>query len=150
MQGLVEIGRTFELLRLDGAHVERILEDLRHGDHAVCPPVPVVDGVAAHHGGAGLIEAIVEGDGMHIERTGQGHDLHHRARLVEVGNDGIDELRGRDGGKRIGVIAGHVGPGHDPAGLRFHDDQRATLRLVLLHAFGEGALGDHLDGVIKG
>ena len=115
----------------------------------MCLAVPVVDGVAADDGGAGLVEAIVGRDRVRVERARQGHDLHDGTGLVEVGNDGVDELGGGGGGEVIGVIAGHVGPGHDPAGLRLHDDQGPTLRLVLLDPFGEGSLGDHLDGAVE-
>ena len=34
--------------------------------------------------------------------------------------------------------------------MRLHDDQRAALRLVLLHAVGQGSLGHHLDRAVEG
>ena len=86
---------------------------------------------------------------MAVESARQGDDLHHRPGFVDVGDDRIDEARGRRGGEVVGVVARHVGPGYDPAGLWLHDDQRAALRLVFLDAVGESSLRDHLDGAVQ-
>src|SRR5207302_6763126 len=149
LQVLVEGGSALHLLRLDGADVERVLQHLRHGDVPMRPVVPVADRYPADDGDTGLVEARVRRDRVVVERAGQGHDLHYRPGLVETRDDRVDELGGRRRRKLVRVVAGHVRPGDDATGGWLHDDQRATLRLVLLDAVGQRPFGDHLDGAVK-
>ena len=149
LQILVEVRRAFELLGLDGADVQGVLQDLSHRHHAVRASVPVMDRISTDDRRSGFVEPVVGRDGVVVDRARERGNLHDRARLVKVGDDRVAEERGVRARELVGVVTRHVGPGDDASGGGLHDDQRAAFRLIFLDAVREGAFCLHLDGAVE-
>ena len=72
-------------------------------------------------------------DGARVIACGGHEHLHHRAGLVDLADDGVDEDRGILAGRSavvVGVVAGDARPGQDLAGVGIHDDGRGHLGAV--------------------
>ena len=145
LQVLVEGGVAFGQHRFHRADVEGVFQHVCVVDVAVVTSVPVVDPVTADIEHARVVDDSAGFDRAGVDRPGQGHDLHHGARLVDVAEHVV--LEGRCVGvvEVVGVVARVVSPRDDPAGCGIHDQDAAALRTVSLDPFHQRLFGRVLD-----
>ena len=143
-QVVVEGVLPLHLLCVDGPVVEGVIEHPLHGDVAVRAAIPVVDEVAVDPLLA-LVDHRARREGVVVEATGEGDDLHDRPGLVGLGHREVAEVRKVRRCEIVGVVGGVLGPRVNGSRLGIHDHQGARRRLRRDHPVGKRELGRVLD-----